>query len=144
MILTISFVISLLYFLSLTPRNCLFILPTYFYFRVLKFLSNLFINKFFFVNTFFFNFQKTKLNFWHSILFCMLLLCFSTHAYQFSSKEEPCQYFSTQNNCCEFFAPTGVILQSDHQSYCDTFLKMRLKLSSKLAADNLMFENLQN
>ena len=47
----------------------------------------------------------------------MLLLHFSTRAYLFPPDKGSCYIFSTQNNCCEFLASYGVILQSDIHPY---------------------------
>ena len=59
-----------------------------------------------------------------SILECLwvstLLLHFGTRAYLFSPDEKSCYIFSTQNNCCKFLAPYGVILQSDFHPYFKT------------------------
>ena len=44
-----------------------------------------------------------------------LLLHFGTLAYLFLPDEGSCYIFSTQNNCCEFLAFYGVLLQSDIQ-----------------------------
>ena len=45
-----------------------------------------------------------------------LLLYFSTRAYLFSPEERSCYVFLTRNNCCEFLASYGVIIQSVIQS----------------------------
>ena len=49
-----------------------------------------------------------------------LLLLFGTRAYLFSPDESSCCIFSTRNNCCEFLAYYGFIVQGIIQS----FLKM--------------------
>ena len=50
----------------------------------------------------------------------MWLLHFTTRAYLFSPDEGSCCIFSTRNNCCEFLASYGVIIQSVIQSYLKT------------------------
>ena len=49
-----------------------------------------------------------------------MLLHFCTRAYLFSPDKGSCYIFSTRNNCCEFLASYGVILQSDIQLYFKT------------------------
>ena len=46
-----------------------------------------------------------------------VLLYFGTHAYLFSSDKGSCYVFSTRNNCCEFLASNGVIIQSVTQLF---------------------------
>ena len=45
---------------------------------------------------------------------------FGTRAYLFSPEEGSCYVFSTRNNCCEFLASYGIIIQSVIQSYLKT------------------------
>ena len=49
-----------------------------------------------------------------------LLLYFGIRAYMFSPDEVSCYIFSTQNNCCEFLASYGIIIQSIIQSLLKT------------------------
>ena len=51
---------------------------------------------------------------------CTFLLLFGTRAYLFSPDEGSWYIFSTRNNCCEFFASYGVIIQSVAQSFLKT------------------------
>ena len=53
---------------------------------------------------------------------CTLLLYCGTRSYLLSPDEESYDVFSARNNCCEFLASDGVILQSDDQSYHLTYL----------------------
>ena len=46
---------------------------------------------------------------------CTFLLHFGTRAYLLSPGEGSCCIFSTRNNCCEFLASYGAILQNDTQ-----------------------------
>ena len=47
----------------------------------------------------------------------LLLLYFGTHTYQFLPEEGLCYIFSTRNNCFEFLASYGVIIQSVNQFF---------------------------
>ena len=47
-----------------------------------------------------------------------------TCAYLFSPDEESCDIFSTRNNCCEFLASYGVIIQSVFQSHRENVVKI--------------------
>ena len=69
-----------------------------------------------------------------------MLLYFVTRPYLFSLDEELCYVFSTQNNCCGFLAPYGVIIQSVIQSYFKRkFVVIELKAGKFDLWDKLSF-----
>ena len=76
-------------------------------------------------------------------LVCTLLLYFGTCAYLFLPDEGSCYIFSTRNNCCEFLASSGVIIQSVTQSLyrvvvttnvCDCFRIVHIDPNIKVKA----------
>ena len=58
----------------------------------------------------------SKLKSCHCIWLCTFVLYFGSRAYLFSPDEGSCYVFSTRNNCSEFVASYGIIIQSFIQS----------------------------
>ena len=52
----------------------------------------------------------------------MLLLYFGTRTYLFSPNEGSCYVFLTRNNCCQFLAFYGTVIQSAIQSHLKTLV----------------------